>query len=252
MKETCALVALALVVLAGCGKQNVSVDGDILSARAEVNAYYTSSPVKVDGKLDDAIWQKAEIYSMGFSADNGDSKPVEGGKLMFAWDENYFYLAADLVDTDIVAENDQDQQHHYQFGDVCELFLKPIGKTWYWELYVTPKSNKTTFFFPSKGYLGLQSCFTDYSSDMEVAAAASGTINNWQDKDGGWTAEMAMPVKDLTARGEQFGPGSKWTLLVGRYNYNYYFEEKELSMFPKISATSYHLTDEYAVINFIK
>ena len=66
--------------------RDVSIDGNVLSARAEVNAFYTSSPVKVDGKLDDAIWQKAEVYSMYFSADKEIDKPSEGGKLMFAWD----------------------------------------------------------------------------------------------------------------------------------------------------------------------
>lgn len=252
MKKTCAIILLSLVVWAGYGRPKTSTAGKVLPARGKVKAFYTSSPVKIDGKLDDTVWQKAESYSMGLSADKGNRKLIEGARLKFAWDENYFYLAADLDDTDLVAENGQDQQEHYRFGDVCELFLKPVNHSWYWELYVTPRSNKTTFFYPSRGYVGLKSCFTNYPSGLKVAAVASGTINNWHDKDGGWTAEMAMPVKDLTARGEKFGPGSKWTLLVGRYNYNYYFNEKELSVFPKISIMRFHLTDQFAEINFVK
>lgn len=167
----------------------------------------------------------------------------ESGSVKFAWDDKYFYLAADLKDSDIIVQGDKDEMHHYNYGDVCELFLKPKNYSYYWELYVTPAGNKNSFFYPSKGYLGLPDCLDKYSCKLKVSSQCNGTLNNWQDRDIGWTAEMAMPIKDLEAFGYKFGTGQDWTILVGRYNYSKYLENKELSMAPQLPVTSYHLTE---------
>lgn len=242
------------ILTGGCKKNNAACYVKDKDPNVMLEAAYSANPVKVDGKLDDAVWQKAAVYQMNLSVDKEKAGGCleEGGQVQFAWDEKYFYLGVTFTDSDIVAEGDEDQLHHYKMGDVCELFLKPGDRTWYWELYVTPRGKKTTFWFPSQGRLGLASCFEDYKSDVNVAADNVGTVNDWTDKDTKWTAEMAMPVKDLCARGETFGPGSDWRILVGRYNYSYYLKSRgaELSMFPQLSKTSYHLINEYRRVDF--
>ena len=224
---------------------------------ATLVAKYTDKPVKVDGKLDDPCWKTAAVYKLGLSADKiADGLELkEGGEVRFAWDDKYLYLAASFEDSDVVAEGKEDGLHHYRMGDLCELFLKPENKSWYWELYVTPRENKTTFFFPSKGYLGLPSGFEyqfDAQSDLKVATQIDGTLNDWSDKDRKWTAEMAVPLTELTKRGEKFGEGSLWRVFVGRYNYSYYFEAKELSMAPQLPKTNYHLTKNYGILKLEK
>ena len=257
------LCCVYLAVFAGCYEKNIDTTTNIDTAinidtamnihttiNTIVQAEYTANQVRIDGRLDDAVWQRAAVYRMNLSADKekAGSRPEEGGQVQFAWDKEYFYLAATFEDSDIVAKGDKDQLHHYQLGDVCELFLKPGDKIWYWELYVTPGSKKTTFWFPS-GPGSLE----DYKSGLAVAAENSGTLNDRTDKDTRWTAEMAMPVKDLCARGEAFGPGSDWRVFVGRYNYSNYLQsgEIELSMTPQLSATNYHLINEYGRIDFV-
>ncbi|OHB58254.1 MAG: hypothetical protein A2Y12_02475 [Planctomycetes bacterium GWF2_42_9] len=179
-----------------------------------------------------------------------NAKPQESSQILAAGDDKYFYLAGTFLDSDIVAEGLEDGLHQYQFGDVCELFLKPVDYSWYWELYGTPLGQKTTFWFPGQGRLGLPSSFEKYSSGLKVAAINRGTVNEWQDYDEGWTIEMTIPIKDLTARGEKFGSDSGWRIHIGRYNYSRYLENKgpELSAFPKLSRTDFHLLNEYAVL----
>ena len=87
---------------------------------------------------------------------------------------------------------------------------------------------------------------------MIVAANCNGTINDWTDKDTGWTAEMAMPIKDLTANGDTFDAGADWLILIGRYNYSRYIEYPELSMSPQISQTNFHLLEDYGVLRLVK
>jgi len=152
------LVFVGLLSVAGCsdGIVNETATKERLQEQKELPiatlvAKYTNKPVVVDGKLDDPCWKTATVYRLGLSADKSTEglELKEGGEVRFAWDDNYLYLAASFEDSDVVAEGKEDGLHHYKLGDLCELFLKPENKSWYWELYVTPRGNKTTFFFPS-------------------------------------------------------------------------------------------------------
>jgi len=218
-----------------------------------MTARYAPTPVKIDGVLDDEVWRNAAVYPLVLGKDRLElgNELAEAGEARVAWDDANVYVAVKFQDSDIVAEGQEDQLHHYKMGDLVELFLKPDDETWYWELYATPASKRTSFWFPGRGRLGLDSGW-DYQCGLRVAAKCQGTLNNWQDKDASWTAEMAMPIKDLTARGEKFGPGAKWWILVSRYNYSRYLPWKELSMTPQLSRTSYHLQEDYAVLELVK
>ena len=209
-------------------------------------AKYCTTPMVIDGKLDEPAWKEAKVYHFYYSKDKS-GEPKENGQIRLAWDDNYVYLGVVLEDSDIIATGDKDQMHHYKYGDLAELFLKPASSTHYWELYVTPAGHKTSFWFPKRGDIT-----EDYTCGLKVAATCNGTLNDSSDTDVSWTGEMAMPVKDLTAFGDDFGEGEGWRVFVGRYNYTGGLENPELSMSPALSKTSYHLTDEYAVLKLVK
>lgn len=211
-------------------------------------ANHTPQPINVDGQLDESIWQTAPNYTLQLSRDRADENEQlrESATVRFAYDENFFYAAFYLTDSDIVQESDKDQQHHYQTGDVAELFLKPNDETWYWELYVTPNSKRTAFFFPGSGWLGLPSCFQPHLPGLRVGAQVQGTLNHWRDRDEAWTAEIAVPLAELAEQGIPLSPEHPWRVFVGRYNYSRYLDEAELSMCPPLSTTNYHLNKEYA------
>jgi len=246
----CVLLSLAYW-LGGCAS---------MSCKEGVVARYTAGPVIVDGRLDDAAWRQAAVYRMRLSRDRQAEGQVlrNGAKVQVAWDDNYFYLGVHFTDSDIAATGEKDQLHHYLLGDVCELFLKPARQENYLELYVTPRSKKTSFFIPqvNKTRNGPGS-LEDYDCGLVVAAhVVKGTLNQRDDKDGSWSAEMAMPVKDLERLGEKVAVGAAWRILISRYNYSHFFgpadDQIEYSMTPALSATSYHLVDEYAPLHFLK
>ena len=246
-----ALVVLGAVILAaGCD----APPAEQVFVPETLTAAFTKTPVKIDGVLDDEAWKTATVYRLSLGKDRAavdDAVLVEAGEARLAWDDTHFYVAIMFHDSDVVAEGKEDQLHHYKLGDLVELFLKPDDQTWYWELYATPAGKKTSFWFPGRGRLGVPSGF-EYQCGLRVAATCKGTLNNWQDKDTSWTAEMAMPIKDLTARGEKFAPGAKWRILVSRYNYSRYLSHSELSMTPQLSKTNYHLYEEYGALELTK
>lgn len=212
----------------------------------EVLAIHADLSVTVDGRLDEAVWNVAPAYALSLCADRvtAGNTLVEGGRVRFAWNEAFLYMAVEFDDSDVVAEGVEDGEHHYLSGDVAELFLWPEDRTWYWELYATPHGKQSSYFFPSPGRM-LPSAFRNHVA-LTVAAQVQGTLNDWSDSDRGWTVEMAVPVEALTARGEAWGSDAIWRVLVGRYNYSAYLPQPELSAMPPLSRTSFHLRNEYA------
>ncbi len=212
----------------------------------------------VDGRLSDAAWSNApeyalELYDAYYDQLHPASRQAqgthlhEGGSVKLLWDANFLYVGVKQQDSDVVAEGQEDQLHHYTMGDVVEVFLKPADDTYYWEIYATPANRKTCFFFPGRGRLFLPSV-ADYkpAAPVAVSAAVEGTLNNWRDRDGGWSVVLAIPAKELTAYGARFDASARWTILVARYNYSRYLATKEGSSAPRLSAFNNHLYEEYA------
>lgn len=221
---------------------------DVDDAPPELNAIAAPQAMNLDGVLDEPVWHDAVAYPFDLSRDRTERGDTlrEAGTVQLAYDDDYLYVAFHLTDSDVVQESDADQQHHYQTGDVAELFLKPDGATWYWEMYVTPNAKRTAFFFPGSGRVGLPSCFQPHLPGLRVAAQSQGTLNDWHDHDTGWTAEMAVPLAELAEQGVPLTPEHPWRIFIGRYNFSRYLDGPELSMHPALSTTGFHLTSEYA------
>lgn len=220
-----------------------------------VIAIRTTSPIVIDGLLDDAAWKAAPSYELSLpDAAAADGRRLqEGGIARFAWDDRHFYLGLELADSDLVAEGTTNGQMHNTLGDTCELMIKPENETWYWEFHVTPAGHSSCFFFPGRGRIVLPSCLKQTSS-VRTAARCEGKLNDWKERDLGWTAEMAVPVEELLAHGGDFGPGSRWRVLVGRYNYSRFLSTRgpELSAMPHLSRVDFHLHEEYALVDFAR
>ena len=223
--------------------------------RQMMSAKYAGK-LNMDGKLSDTAWATAQEYSFELPLNSYAKEPEslrktlgselrEKGIAKLLWNEEYLYVGAKMEDSDVVAEGKADQTHLYTMGDLVEVFLKPENETYYWEIYGAPNNRKTAFFFPGRGRLFVPSC-AEYSMDVKVAAHVDGTLNNWHDRDKGWSVEIAIPVKSLTAFGAKFDNSAKWTILVSRYNYSRYLPMKELSSAPRLSALNFHLLEDYA------
>ena len=187
----------------------------------QVSAIRSQAPIILDGRIDENVWRNAPAYSLGLPADETTrgNRLSEPGHAKFTWDDQCFSAAFDFSDSDVVQESNSDQAHHYRTGDVAELFLKPRSESWYWEFYVTPNGLKSAFFFPGRGRAGLPSCF-DYESTIQVAAHVDGTLNNWLERDTGWTATMMIQRREFSRFGIPLDPEIEWQILVGRYNYS--------------------------------
>jgi len=247
MRKTVQAICVLGSILFAAGCATIP-DDSVSEACTTVIALYTDVPVRMDGRLDDPVWRDAPAYPLHLAADvdpGGLDDVQEPGEARFAWDDDNLYIAIHYTDSDVVAEGEHDNDMHFTMGDVGEVFIKPDGNTLYWELYVTPHGMKSAFFFPSWSR-SLPSSF-DYTMDLHVAAKVDGSLNDWTDRDKGWTGEMAIPRAELEQYGDAF-PGEGWSILVARYNYGRYLEKQgaELTMMPRLPMTSYHYHPGYA------
>jgi hypothetical protein len=241
-----------LVILATVGCQ----EGNRLATKQLV-VHRTPGPIQLDGQLSASAWRRAqavalevprEIRKQGLSLE-------EPGSARLLWDDRFLYIAFDFVDSDVVAFGKEGDEGQQLLGDVAEIFLKRPEQTWYWEFHVTPAGYVTQNWNVGRGRWGLKDVDRRVSPRFVVVAArVQGTLNDWHDRDQGWTAEVAIPFDKLDRFGELTNPRENWTILLARYNYTRYRKQAtgpELSSWPPLSRPFFHLVEEYASLKLV-
>lgn len=256
----------ASMVLSGCCKHfDSKFDLDAPNAKIEISK--APGKVSVDGVIGKNEWKGAAVYNMSrayrvflkkstpakilaHTSEKGkDVEKFEGGKVRFMYDNNFLYVAVELTDSDIMQYSTEDQTKLLGMGDAAAIYLKPANSPSYWECLLAPNGKKASFFLASRGY-PVNPDANAIMPGMKAAAKLKGTINNYYKKDTGWTVEAAIPVKELKKAGLDFKPGKKWTILLGRFNYNFNVNDvdPQYSTCPEMPANSFHHTEYYADI----
>lgn len=234
------------------------------NGRRDIVAFHTTEPVGIDGKLDEGMWKKTPAYAMKHAGDAWNKTPkavrkffrngvAAPGYIRLLWDRDFLYIGVEFFDDDIIAEGQKDDDPHFLLGDVAEVFLKPMKKPWYWELYVTPHGRKTSYFYkyPGRGWLpGFQEIGA--LTKMRTAASVSGALNDLNDKDRKWTAEMAIPISEVSAAGETLSPETPWLIFFGRFNYSRYLPMRENSSYPEQERNRYDFYEDYGELKLVK
>jgi hypothetical protein len=230
-------------------KQTSSVQQ--MKERPTIIAKFLPPTSQNGGMSEQARWRGAISYNLSLSTDKTASGKQlrEAGKAMVGWDSNSLYVRADFEDSDILAKGDKDGLEHYLLGDVLEVFLKPADRSWYWEIWASPRGKKTSLFWAERGKMGSE-VGQDRHLSILASADINGTLNDSSDRDKSWACELAIPIKDLTAPGAAFTPGEEWLILIARQNYSGQVDlsHRELSMFPALSKSDYHLYEQYATL----
>ncbi len=181
-------------------------------------------PIKIDGKLDDPAW--AEATSTGPFVNTMNGAPVEQTtQAKLVWDSKFLYVAFDNADTDIWANlTKRDDKLWTQEADELMIDADGNGKT-YVELQVAPNGNVFDTYLPE--YRKYEDAIDpkkkpySWNSKMNVKVHVDGTLNKREDKDKGWTVEMAIPLEDVrgmdkTAAKLPPAPGDVWRINMFR------------------------------------
>lgn len=238
----------AVILIGGCTTTTTPKPTPVTVVKA-------TSAIKVDGKLDEAAWKKSYVYQFKLPLSMASTRRRqlgtainEKGSVRVLYDDKYLYVGFEFEDGDIIALKDADQEHHWKYGDLAEVFLKHKDKKCYYELYVTPRGRKTCWLIPACGLWELSGNFPQKPMPgMMTAAYIDGTLNNIDSPDHLWSAEMKIPLSELEKKGEKFAPGATgWTVLFTRHNRGNSIPTREPSTVPLFPGMHYHEPQQYA------
>lgn len=185
--------------------------------------YTAASPLKIDGKLNEKSWKKAEWTEL-FLDIEGLKKPLpyQNTKAKMLWDEKYLYIGTEIEEEHIWAYQDKKDQIVFLENDF-EVFIDPDGDTHnYYELEINAINNSFDLFLP-KPYRNGGKPKLDWDIDGLLSAVTiQGALNKNTDKDKKWILEIAIPLASLSTQDVAAvtpEDGSIWRINFSRVNW---------------------------------
>jgi hypothetical protein len=180
---------------------------------------HASSPIRIDGRLDDRAWRSA-AWTEVFVDIAGTAKPRPRfrTRARMLWDEVYFYIAAELQEPHVWATLTEHDSVIFRDNDF-EVFLNPSGDGRnYFEFEINALNTGWDLFLP-KPYREKGKADNSWEiPGLKTAVAIQGTLNNPADRDRGWTVEIAMPWAAFASRAPVRPPiaGEEWRVNFSR------------------------------------
>lgn len=198
--------------------------GQINPAPLQYHCFRTSEPLKIDGKLSENAWQKAQWTSL-FVDIEGDKKPkpLQATKAKLLWDDKYLYIAAEMDEKHIWAYQNKKDQIVFLENDF-EVFIDPDGDAQnYFELEVNAINNTFDLFLPKPYRNGGNALINWDIKKLKTAVNIEGTVNNDTDTDKHWTVEIAIPFSSISLDDDINKPQdlSYWRLNFSRVEWNH-------------------------------
>lgn len=173
----------------------------------------TATPIKVDGKLDDAIWANAPRFrDFRLNLDGSPSPYKTEAKALY--DDTFLYFSFRCRDENIWATFKTRDQHLWE-EEVVEVFLQADPhQTTYIELEVNPLGTMLDIYLLDiRKPLHYESW---NSQKLKWGVQVFGTVDG-KNGDQEWTCEIALPLEDIvTAKNLPPQAGDRWRLNLYR------------------------------------
>jgi Carbohydrate family 9 binding domain-like len=215
------LLLLLMLALAPVDAQRAPADLEALPfAPRSYVCYRAPSRLNIDGTLDEPVWAAAS-WSDAFVDIEGDGRPLPRfrTRMKMSWDDEYFYVAAEMEEPDVwatLSERDSVIFHDNDF----EIFIDPDGDTHaYYELEVNALGTVWDLML-LKPYRDGGPAINGWDiAGLRVGVDIRGTVNRPTDRDEGWTVEIAMPWTILREAAPDRRPpkaGDRWRVNFSR------------------------------------
>ena len=168
----------------------------------------------------------------------------------FLWDGKDLYVAITAQDRDIGSSLSGRDARLWE-EDVLELFIKPLESSLvYYEFEFSPTNQIFDAYWVKRG-TPLDEA-TPWNSQLRVAVALDGTLNQPEDDDRGWTVELALPLADLHHAGNSVPQqGEAWKAAVCRYDYDQRWERPlNTATAPVTDKGGFHEYEVYGALQF--
>ncbi len=192
---------------------------------------------KIDGKLDDAAWAAA-AWTDEFVDIEGSAKPKPRfrTRAKMLWDDQYFYVAADMEEPHVWGTITKHDEVIFQDPDF-EVFIDPNGDSHeYYEFEMNALNTGWDLFLP-KPYKDGGSAQNEWEiPGLKTAVHVRGTLNDPSDRDEGWSVEMAFPWKVMGEHARRPAPpqeGDQWRVGFSRVEWQIEIKDGKYVKLPK-------------------
>ncbi len=161
--------------------------------------YLTNDSIKIDGNINEIVWQKAEWTDL-FQDIEGDIKPKPEfeTKVKMLWDNKYLYFAVEIEEPNIWATLTKRESVIFYDNDF-EIFIDPDGDNHnYYEYEINAFGTEWDLLLTRPYRDGVKPLNEWNITGIKSAVKIYGTINNSDDIDSCWTIEIAMPWKAIS------------------------------------------------------
>jgi hypothetical protein len=208
---------------------------------------WTAAPPVLDGKLDDACWQKAAAIDR--FASYWTKTPRAGTTAYLLWADDALYYAATMTDSELRSFGTKRNDSLWD-GDVFELFFKPSAtEPDYYEFQANPRAFVFEVYWPRRGKdLGDLTKLPALGS--KAAVLMKGTLDQPGDRDEGWSVEGRIPWSAFAPTGGKPKAGDVWRFALCRYDYGPKGTQPITMSSSPLTQPSFHRHEDYGKLTF--
>src|SRR5690349_10601089 len=225
--------------------------------------YRAASPLTIDGRLDDPAWRNAP-WTPAFVDIEGAVKPAPRfrTRTKMLWDDQYFYVAAELDEPHVWATLTEHDSVIFRDNDF-EVFLNPSGDGRnYFEFEINALNTGWDLFLPKPYREGGKADNSWEIAGLKTAVAIDGTLNNPEDRDRGWSVEIAIPWTAFASRAPVRRPaaGDEWRVNFSRVEWHTEIRDNHYVKVPGLKEDNWvwspqgvinmHVPDKWGYVRF--
>lgn len=187
-------IFIILVITSACFSQPIQIP-QIKFEPEKYICYRSNEKINVDGNINETAWSKAE-WTKDFLDIEGLSKPIPRfrTRAKMLWDDNYFYVAAELEEPDIWGTLINRDDIIFYDNDF-EIFIDPDGNSHDYCEFEMNSLNTVWDLLLIQPYRDINKAAVHGwdIKGLKSGVAIYGSLNNPGDKDSCWTVEIAFP-----------------------------------------------------------
>jgi hypothetical protein len=211
-----------------------------------------AEPIVIDGRADEAAWQRAPEGPVFTSAEG--SPAIDGDtRARLLWDDQNLYVFVSAKDSDVYSQYTKHDDSLWK-EDVIELFIDADrNRRGYVELQVNPNNAQldTWFVATRAGMIDVA-----WAASMKSAVTVHGTADDRDDKDTGWDVEIAIPLPAVKGSASTMPVnippvvGDMWRLNVVRVDKPKDASNPAVSSWSRITYQDFHALDRMLEVTF--
>lgn len=217
------------------------------------NCAYTATPIVIDGNLDDPAW-KAAPWTTDFLDIQGYGmpKPRLRTRAKMLWDDKYLYIAAELEEPDVHGTLTEHDSVIFRDDDF-EVFVKPLPDTPnYYEFEMNALNTGWDLYLDKPYLLGGKADNSWDIAGLKTAVAVQGTLNKHDDKDRGWSLEIAYPLSAFESRQHVPAPvdGTTWRINFSRVEWKAGQPKEDNWVWSPQGVINMHVPEQWGFLHF--